>query len=155
TIAACDVSNDDFSCDATGVIGPPSRSFYVSPTSVFLWTSHERGSYAYRLPLDGGAPTAIRAPGVPTDQFSFKETADGYFHVLLRESGHGDSMWSPEHREGAVALLTVPISQFSDEPQEIAHSAYAMLLTVDGYSMHNRFIGDHALFGTENFFDET
>lgn len=149
TIATCDLARDQFACTATGVIGPPSRSFYVSESAVYLWTAGEHGSQAYRLPLNGDAPSAMRAHGVPTDQFSFKETSDGIFHVLLRNSGYGDAMWSPEFRSGAVALLTVPVAMFRHEPQEVAQSAYAMLTNIDGYSMHNRFIGDFVLFGEE------
>ena len=39
TVTVCDLANNDFKCDATGVLGPPGRVFYVSPESVYVWTT--------------------------------------------------------------------------------------------------------------------
>lgn len=149
TIATCDLSTNDFVCQATSLIGPSSRTFYVSPKAVYLWMSSTGASSAYRLPFDGSSPSAVLAEGVPTDQFSFKETDDGLLHVLLRESGYGDTMWAPEFRDGGIALLSLPLSQFSSQPVKVALSDYVILPKVDGYQMQNRFVGNHVLYGTE------
>ena len=49
------------------MLGPAGRVFYVSAQSVYVWTTARHrtpgGSAAtlYRLPLDGSAPSALRA----------------------------------------------------------------------------------------------
>src|SRR5438046_1037393 len=61
TVTVCDLANGGFACQATAVLGPPGRVFYVSPESVYVWTTDwaERGdqmraeSMLYRIPLDG------------------------------------------------------------------------------------------------------
>ncbi len=37
TVTVCDLSNGGFSCQATSVVGPPGRVFYVSEDSVYVW----------------------------------------------------------------------------------------------------------------------
>ena len=81
TVTVCDLASD-FKCDATAVLGPPGRVFYVSPESVYVWTTEwsynrqprqagiER-SMVYRMPLDGTGPSALGVSGSPVDQFSF------------------------------------------------------------------------------------
>ncbi len=155
TIVMCDLSAEEFACDATGVVGPSSRSFYVSPTAVFLWTSDQGNASAYRLPLDGSSPTAIRARGVPVDQFSFKETDNGFLHVMLRDDGNGDEMWQPESRDGAVNLLSIPLERFSAIPLEMAMENYQLLPNVNGGNMVNRFVGDHVLYGASSLWEDT
>lgn len=149
TIAECDLGAEPLSCKATSVIGPYSRTFYVSPRSVYLWTSSQEGSAVYRLPIDGGMPGIALADGVPVDQFSFKESQDEHLYVMLREDGYGDAMWAPESRTGAVALLTLPLDQFSDEPKQVDVTNYASLDQVEGYQMRNRFVGNHILYGSD------
>src|SRR3989440_9621324 len=43
TVTVCDLGNDDFKCDATAVLGAPGRVFYVSPESVYVWTTEWSG----------------------------------------------------------------------------------------------------------------
>jgi hypothetical protein len=148
TIVQCDLEEPIFACEATSVVGPFARTFYVSPTAVYLWNSGEEAAAVYRLPLDGSAPTAVLAEGSPTDQFSFKETDDGSLQVLLREGGGGDVMWAPEFTEGNVALLSLSAQQFSREPIKVAESAYTLLPKVEGFNFHNRFVGPYALYGS-------
>lgn len=150
TIVTCDLAVEALACNATGLIGSSSRNFYVSPSSVYLWTSDKGESHVYRMPLNGTTPTVMRARGVPTDQFSFKESDDGFLHVLLRDQGHGDAMWSPEARDGGVSLLSIPLIRMSEEPSQAANTDYAILPEIDGYTMQNRFIGNYVLYGAEN-----
>src|SRR5438309_722718 len=79
-----DLANQGFRCDATAVLCAPGRVFYVSPDSVYVWTTEwsrygqrtgER-SMLYRMPLDGSSPSAMGVTGSPVDQFSFLESAD-------------------------------------------------------------------------------
>ena len=63
TVTVCDLASRDFSCEATGVLGSPGRVFYVSPSSVYVWTTDlgygaertKASSMLYKMPLDGSA----------------------------------------------------------------------------------------------------
>src|SRR6185503_20993575 len=90
--------------------------------SVYVWTtdwsrqgqrSADR-SMLYRMPLDGSAPSAIGVSGSPVDQFSFLESDDSHLNVLVRSDSAGDGMWAAEHATGDVALLRLPLADFSD-----------------------------------------
>ena len=102
TITQCGVGGTRFECDATVVVGPFSRVFYVSPKAVYVWAAdwpyrgrdHEapEPSTLFRLPLDGGAPSALTVAGTPVDQFSFLESEDGHINVLVQPEGTGDDV---------------------------------------------------------------
>ena len=156
TVTVCDLVNGDFKCDATAVFGPPGRVFYVSPESVYVWTtewsyngqrSTER-SMVYRMPLDGSSPSALGVSGSPIDQFSFLESEDKHLNVLIRSNGSGDGMWSAERTAGDVALLRVPLSSFNDGTDDASSWDYHGLPKPRGYTFQNRFVGDYLLYGT-------
>ncbi|HKB69026.1 MAG TPA: beta-propeller domain-containing protein [Pyrinomonadaceae bacterium] len=92
TVTVCDLANGGFACNATAVLGPPGRVFYVSENSVYVWVSDwmRRGremradSMLYRMPLDGSEPSALGVSGSPVDQFSFLESEDNHLNVLVR-----------------------------------------------------------------------
>src|SRR5262249_42085684 len=136
------------------------RSFYVSPRAVYVWTqpnwngcwSHKNSAcLLYRLPLDGGAPSAIGVRGAPTDQFSFPEDgAHEELDVLVRTYGAGDGMWGPEDSHGSVSLLRIPLDAFGDGLRELARDGYRRLPTPragDDGSFSNRFLGGYVLYG--------
>ena len=156
TVTVCDLSNGGFACEATGVIGPAGRVFYVSPESVYVWVSDwaRRGqgmraeSMLYRLPLDGSSPNALQVSGSPVDQFSFLESTDGHLNVLVRSDAAGDRMWSAEVAAGDVALMRVSLTSFSDGSEAAPVSSYRNLPKPHGYTFQNRFIGDYLLYGT-------
>lgn len=160
SVVTCDLTARELDCDATGVLGPSSRTFYVSGKAVYLWTADQRRvgkrdevqSHIYRLPFaEEERPSAIGARGAPVDQFSFREDADaGRLDVLVRAAGGGDGMWRPEVTDGAVALLQVPIARFNDGTREAEASLYRDLPAPRGnsYDFHNRFVGDYVLYGT-------
>src|SRR6476660_4779087 len=94
TVTVCDLANGGFECQATSVIGPAGRVFYVSPDAVYVWAStwwydeqKRPPSLLFRLPLDGSAPSALRVSGSPVDQFSFLQTGDQHLNVLVRSQG--------------------------------------------------------------------
>jgi hypothetical protein len=159
SVVSCDLTARELDCDATAVLGPSSRTFYVSGEAVYLWIADgyrrgrgrgQAGSYIYRLPLDGSRPAAIGARGMPVDQFSFREdAADGRINVLVRANGGGDAMWRPEVTGGSVALLQVPIREFGDGSEEAAPRFYRDLMRPEGasYNFQNRFVGNHLLYG--------
>src|SRR5205814_3851644 len=122
TVTVCDLAQGDFKCDATAVLGPAGRVFYVSPDSVYVWTNDsswngrqsKESSTLFRMPLDGSSPSAIGVSGSPVDQFSFLESEDKHLNVLVRSNGNGDSMWEAEKVNGDIALMRIPLSSFND-----------------------------------------
>ena len=156
TVTVCDLARADFDCEATVVVGPPGRVFYVSPQSVYVWTSEwsqaaDRAAATpvlYQMPLDGSAPSALQVAGMPVDQFSFLESEDAHLNVLVRSEGRGDAMWGPELAKGSVALLRVPLDRFSDGSTAAPSVNYRPLTNPEGYTFQNRFVGNYLLYGT-------
>jgi hypothetical protein len=160
SVMSCDLAAPVLDCDATVVLGPASRTFYVSPSAVYLWVSdawsgqaQQRGgvrSFLYRMPLMNERPSAIAARGAPTDQFSFREDpATGLVDILIRTDGGGDAMLNPEVTVGGVALLSVPIGWMGDGSREVPLSRYRPLPAPDpgSWEFQNRFVGNHVLYG--------
>lgn len=157
TVVRCDLSRPELSCTAQGILGPWGRSFYVSRDAVYVWVGgeHQDGEIrsdapdgaVYRLPFDGSAPGAVRVAGMPIDQFSFHQ-GDRHLDVLVRSQGGGDWMWRPEVGSGDLALTRLPLGLFTDGVTTAPREAYRPLPRVEGYSMQNRFVGEHLLYGT-------
>jgi hypothetical protein len=101
----------------------------------------------YRIPLDGSAPTALAVRGSPVDQFSFLESDDGHLNVLVRSHALGDWTWLGELAAGDATLLRVPLALFSDGRSAAPPSAYQALPVPLGGVFHNRFVGEHLLYG--------
>jgi Beta propeller domain len=156
TVTVCDLANQDFKCDATAVLGAPGRVFYVSPESVYVWTTdwsrygqrNQQSSMLYRMPLDGSGPSAIGVSGSPVDQFSFLESEDKHLNVLVRADSQGDGMWSAEVAAGDVAMMRVPLSLFNDGTDSASSWCYHPLPKPAGYTFQNRFVGNYLLYGT-------
>jgi len=148
SVSVCDLARAEMRCESTAVLGQPGRVFYVSAGSVYVWSVK---SGVFRIPLDGSAPSALKASGSPIDQFSFLEGADGYLNVLLRAHGRGDGMWAAETEAGDraphLALLRVPLSSFSDGRDSAPASAYRRLPSVAGYALQSRYVGNYLLYG--------
>ena len=159
SVTSCDLTAADLGCSATAVLGPRSRTFYVSAQGVYLWVtdawqSNRPESYLYRLPFGRERPSATAARGVPTDQFSFREDpAEGIVNVLVRSDGGGDAMFAPEISGGGsgVALLRVRFSDFGDASRQVPRARYRFLPSVPGWSFHNRFAGDYVLYGAGTY----
>jgi hypothetical protein len=161
TVTVCDLAAAELECQATVVIGPAGRVFYVSPGAVYVWMS-DAGRWSgwsrvarrdvshailCRMPLDGSAPTAVGVTGSPVDQFSFFESDDGNVNVLVRAEGWGDWMWGPEWSGGSASLLRLPFTDLSDGSKAAAASRYRPLPTESGGTFHNRFVGDFLIYG--------
>lgn len=153
TVIRCPLSAAELDCTASAVLGPAGRVFYVSHDSVFVWTAGGRrrpqaASAVFRIPLDDGAPTALKTRGVPIDQFSFLHGRDGYLNVLLAGRGAGEGMWGDASSRGDLALLRVPLSRFGDGRDEAPERAYRALPGQSDGTMQNRFVGDWLLYGS-------
>lgn len=155
TVSVCDLAKPGFDCESTAVMAQPGRVFYVSGGSVYVWTtSWRRGPAAqapasglFRIPLDGGAPSALKVAGSPIDQFSFLEGDDGHLNVLVRSHGRGDGMWGAETNAGDLALLRVALADFSDGRDAAPRENYRALPKPAGHALQNRYVGAHLLYG--------
>ncbi len=150
TVTTVDLGADEPRCESTAVLGPAGRVFYVAANAVHVWTAsaRRRGSAAvFRLPLDGAAPSALKAAGVPIDQMSFLEDG-GHLNVLLRDAGRGEGMWGSQGEAGALALLRVPLAAFGDGHDAAGREHYRRLpAPPQGWGLQNRFVGDWLLWG--------
>ncbi len=156
TVTVCDLASDEMGCEGTAVLGPPGRVFYVSPGAVYVWVSEWRQpdekstdeAMVYRIPLDGGGPSALAVAGSPVDQFSFLESADRHLNVLVRSGADGDGMWHGETTGGSTSLLRVSLDSFGDGGAVAPPESYRVLPTPAGHTFQNRFVGDYLLYGT-------
>lgn len=148
SVITCDLAKAEMECQATAVMGPRGRVFYVSADSVYVWvTDASFSSSVFRIPLDGSAPTALKTAGAPIDQFSFLESDDRHLNVLLRSQGRGDGMWASEKSQGDMALLRVPLASFGNGRDSAPAATYRPLPQPGGYTVQNRFVGDFLLYG--------
>lgn len=154
TVSLCDLGKPQMDCESTAVLGPAGRVFYVSTDSVFVWTTQEDGgdgrpnrAAVFRIPLDGGAPSALKTSGSPIDQLSFLQDTQGYLNVLLSAEGDGEGMWAAETKAGDIALLRVPLREFGDGSTAAAADDYRTLPRVADREAQNRFIGDWLVYG--------
>src|SRR3989475_168468 len=156
TVTVCDLAQEDLKCEGTAVLGAPGRVFYVSPDSVYVWTTdwtrygekNSERSLLYRMPLDGSSPSAIGVSGSPVDQFSFLQSEDKHLNVLVRSDSTGDGMWSAEAAAGDVALMRISLANFNDGSNSVSSWDYHGLPKPSGYTFQNRFVGDYLLYGT-------
>src|SRR4030095_3169602 len=156
TVTVCDLANGGFNCQATAVVGPAGRVFYVSPDSVYVWASSwqrygeqsREQSLLFRMPLDGSRPSALGVSGSPVDQFSFLQSEDEHLNVLVRSVANGDGMWGAEVAAGDVALMRISLGDFSDGSDTVSSSRYRRLPKPEGYTFQNRFVGDYLIYGT-------
>ncbi|HTD91584.1 MAG TPA: beta-propeller domain-containing protein [Burkholderiales bacterium] len=155
TVSVCDLAQPELDCESTAVMGAPGRVFYVSAGSVYVWTTAGRRAAAgstnnaavFRIPLDGSAPSALKAAGAPIDQFSFLEGDDGHLNVLLRANARGDGMWAAEVNGGDMALLRVPLASFSNGRDAAPAAAYRALPKPESGALQSRYIGPYLLYG--------
>ncbi len=163
TVVRCDLDSPKLDCTAQAVVGPWARTFYVSRDAVYVFVGatsmtvaeadggvrrEDSDAVVYRLPLLGGDPTALRAQGMPIDQFSFKE-ADGQLNVVLTARGGGDAMWAPERTSAQqLGLLRAPLGAFSATPGPVDARLVTRLPGAGDWGAQNRFVGEHLLWGS-------
>lgn len=155
TVQSCDLSAEDLNCTATVVLGPEGRTFYVSQDAVYVWTNErwdadvEAPGWLFRIPLEGGKPSAVMVQGAPVDQFSFREdeSAD-QLDVLVTSDSLGAAMWDAESAGGVPRLLRLPLRRFGDGTRSALRSDYTPLpsLGEDTSVERDRYVGDHLLY---------
>jgi hypothetical protein len=158
TVTICDLAQPTFGCTATAVLGAPGQTFYVAGDAAYVWTNPfvwdapaaGRVSDVFRIPLDGGAPSAMQASGAPIDQLSFLER-DGHLNVLVASEAEGQWMWASERAAGTLALLRVPLTMFGDGSAAAQAAHYRTLdprsLVAHVWGLNNRFVGDWLVLG--------
>jgi hypothetical protein len=158
TVTQCDLTARVLNCEATALLGPEGRTFYVSSTAVYLWLSRYRpdagsddlaDSLLYRIPLDVGAPQALAVRGEPVDQFSFEEDpVTRRLHILVISQGGDDAMWRLEFAADAAALLSFPLARFGEGRDSVQDTDYRLFPPApdNAYRLHNRFVGRHLLY---------
>ena len=160
TVTTCELGGASLRCEATAVLAPAGRVFYVSAGSVYVWTTvagrWQRGlrpaggesrSALFRLPLDGAAPSAIKTSGVPLDSMSFLEDRQGFINVLLSATGRGEGTWDAERSQGRMALLRLPLAALGDGRAAAERSAYRRVPGPASGPLQNRYVGDWLLWG--------
>ncbi len=161
SVTTCEARDGELACESSVVIGPWGRVFYVSPESVYVWTTNSRrapsetlpgqsvrnDSVLYRLPLDGSAPGALAVDGSPVDQLSFLDGGDGFLNVLVGASGGGDGMWRSYNSRGQLGLLRIPLDSFADGSTAAPPERYRRLPGPESGALQNRYVGDFLLYG--------
>jgi hypothetical protein len=152
TVSVCDLDAPSMRCDATAVLGGNGGVFHVAEDAVYVWTTGARNTRGtpsasvLRMPLDGGAPSMLRAWGSPIDQMGFLQK-DGWLNVLVAREGDGDGMWRSGGTTGEVALMRVPLSDFGGLDAQATRARFRVLPGVNGYQWQQRFIGDWLVYG--------
>ncbi len=160
SVIRCDLASPQVDCTATSVFGSESRTFFVSRNAIYLWTAdvwtddaHNRpDALLYRIPFGADeVPQAVGVRGAPIDQFSFSPDPDRQaLNVLVQADGDGDRMWRAEVSDGDLALLRLPMTAFGSGSREVPRDRYQPLPRPQGWLLHNRFVGDHLLYGWED-----
>lgn len=154
TVTRCELTGAAPLCTSTGVLGPRGRTFYVSRDAVYVWIAaggKRQIGRVLRMPLDGGAVSALQVHGAPIDQLSFLEDAGGHLNVLVQSEGRGQGMWRSEWGAGQLALLRTPLSAFGTLQATTPDGAYRFLPPIAVGNRQNRFIGDWLVYGASSY----
>jgi len=162
-VSVCPLAEGAFRCRSTGIIGPSSREFYVSPEHAYLWVSSEQDLYdyvddcrgdrprrdarpipaaLYRISLADGGATAVFTSGVPKDQFSL-DARDRQFLALL--------WWIPgdcvPDEDYPLRYARIPTGAFSSTPTSLPRDHYYALPIPSGSGIENRFTEKYLVYG--------
>jgi hypothetical protein len=157
TVSLCDLAAPEMTCRSTAVLGPEGRAFHVSQDSVYVWTTpydteaKPDASGVWRIPLDGSAPSGLRASGGPVDQMGFLQR-DDVLNVVVGSEADGEGMWRSGSKAGEMALLRIPLDRFGDGSGATRPEDYRILPGLDGNrsAIANRFLGEWLLVGAED-----
>ena len=168
TISVCPITEaDGLMCRSTGIVGPAHREFYVSEEHAYVWNAQDLDELwnlddnwwdscdfsqlgddyepltaaLYRIPLFGGQTTAVKAAGVPVDQFSLDARESG-LHALL--TWEPSNCWSDEFLP--MKYLHVGAEEFARTPPTLGPERHVSIPAVRGYGVQNRFTEDYAAY---------
>jgi hypothetical protein len=152
-LTVCDPEPGELDCRSTGVYGVDAEAVQLSPGALYLWTLHRYvagetdTAMVYRLPLDGSAPSAVRASGDP--QGAFLESGDGHLNVFVTHGGFDRRAWS---QPPSPALVRVPLGRFGDGSRTTPRADYRFFPRAPGMK-RGRFVGEWLLYGNRPFSD--
>lgn len=106
--------------------------------------NEEVASAIYRVPLDGSPVGAVKVPGWPLDQFSFKEL-EGELFVIGQQEVRADPSSCSHHREVNIFLARMPVSSFRNDVSQIPVHQVHNLARGDYDLNANRFIQENLL----------
>ena len=147
SMVICDLASRSFACEATVLFADPLAVYYASPTAAYAWTEvwgSDGQSILYRLPFDGAPVSAIRVRGTPPSQLALLEDQDAHLNVIVGDDDRGGDRI-------AVNLLRLPLDAFADGSVDAPASFYRRLAGDLGSSLHARFVGRHALAGSDHW----
>ena len=174
TISVCDLGAEAMSrnldCRTTAFVAPASHTVYVSPDDVFVWVADEQASYdsdpsclrtasldfndgppssVFRIPLSGVSPTAMRARGVPQDQFAM-DTSRGEFRALVfwGRTRCDENDW--ESGKMQVRYFSAPLSMFSEQIRTAPRSRYIETPAPEGARYENRFTDRYVVYASRD-----
>ena len=164
TISVCPLAGE-FHCRSTGLIGPSSREFYVTPEFAYVWVSMSgydtwdwdlddcdegvaNGPFRplpavlYRIPLAGGRALAVRTAGTPLDQFSLDAREDEFLALLSFEPGECEG-----DEEYVLKYARIDAQLFSSRPPTLPLEAYWSTPKPSGDGVENRFTDGYLVYG--------
>jgi hypothetical protein len=150
SVTVCDLAAPTLRCDASAVLAPRARAVHLAQEAVYVWSApyaDEAGAALVRIPVNGGAPGAVRVAGVPRDGLSFHESADAHLNVLVGADGAGRS-WREPASPDALALLRLPLQAFSDGSERVPMTSYKDLPDLPAQALRKRFIGPWLVYGS-------
>ncbi|HEX4846660.1 MAG TPA: beta-propeller domain-containing protein, partial [Novosphingobium sp.] len=158
-VTTCNLTAPVMDCKAQVVLGSYSRTFYVGPDAVYVWTGNltlrswrdqsppDPRGLLYRMPLDGSAPQAAVVWGGPVNQFGMRSDADGNFQALVRSGYGGDAMWEPVRGgRGGLALLSLKSGAFGRGRGKPQRADYTPLPGGEVPTLENRFVGGYLVY---------
>jgi len=167
TISVCPLASADngrtLACRTSAVIGPGETEYYVTPDSVYLWTTSwgrnyggacsadtplaagdANSSLVYRMPLSGARPDFIAAHGMPPDQFAMQADARA-LHALVRlvPEECGPSYRSPAR----LGFYTIPLARLGARLTEATPAMFTELPGTSTFSVASRFTDHYLVYG--------
>jgi hypothetical protein len=152
TIVRCSFESN-LDCSAKAILGSASRTYYVSNNAVYLWmpSTNSQDAYLYSFLLKNFQAGYVQTYGMPIDQFSFKESQDGYLNVVVNISTNSLGLSSDDiiykKRVSSLNLLRFPITEFSREGKTLPQDFYQNLPNNYSYTLKNKFIGNSLVYG--------
>ncbi|MGD9816649.1 MAG: beta-propeller domain-containing protein [Hyphomonadaceae bacterium] len=157
-------SGYELQCETTAFVGPTRREFFVSNADIFLWVSpspwfDERYSdpcaaigsgpdrfaahaALFRIPFDGGSPSALRTRGIPPSQMAMDATETEFRALLTWNSSACDDRDVVELR-----YFRTPLGALGSRPHDAPRNAYTTLPALQADTLEVRFSATHLVFG--------
>ncbi len=148
TVVRCALpSSLDMKCSSETILGEWSRTFYVSPEDIYIWSA----DVVYAMPLASTGRIAAHATeGWPIDQFSFK-ALDGTLYVAVSEHGERED----DSYGATLKMLALDRADFDNTGTQALDASNTTLLwegeDLNTWGVRQRHIGDHYVMHIEEY----